>query len=1087
MLLGSVSPSLFNAHAIGAAAEDTHLQPGNHLRVNAHPRLGLPVAPFVIWRATVFDDVGLKFRSNVLFLDKNDRRLVPPFELTPDNPVTAYIALRPGETCLYARALVDPAPRASRSSPRTIRPTIASAAIGRTRPRTARVVDSRSATEPQAVGSGVVVEAFVDSAVGPACVGRRDSESFAFSAPGIVKLRLAGTGDVVGVVWLEMRDVDALKFSPWAILTLPHIGGARYLSVDGALARAGLRVLHQAPRRRPLQEASSAVPLANMPPEDPLFEAQRVTSLAGPLTPDLDSLITDTSESPFDQVVEAGLKDAAGAAIGTATQRRIDRFFQAQLDPGSAALLGYKIRDEEMRDATFGLSVYWVAGFFRDHAPPIDGQDVIDGLIGRLGPENRIGSATKLVETVRLLMEGIPNTKLNEDKLPAFERANDYVGLGTFAVVDHAAPMMPMPTPRITAATHAGWIPEVPPAARREVRLDLADIAIGGMLAAMKQTPGNVFGGVVETLNPANREGFHLPVVLALDLDDETRAPASEAGTGKLNDRNAAAETITYFVAQQDRFGRWSPWASAMNDPGPRPRPPRPVLRALYTQPVDPATSGGTVRVLVDVPPLASLAPGAHPIRELFLQGSYVPFGTPVSLTTSVGDPLAPATRLDFTFAGPVLAPQSSRELTLLARWRDTTGGTSFPSEPLTLTMHDPRPPAPLALPTTPPDALDYSSRPDVAGLSMVEYAWTPAPEATYAVYYSDENRLMAHLARAGASADDAALLASLRAQKDPAARATSLRANAARFGAHLFERLNGVVVDGAAGQTMFRHAVSGSLRVLNVYRIGAEASATNAAVDVTTLPLLVFAVPSADPPAKPVLAAAPGTMASNGDTYAATLSITVTPGATEARTWRLRRSNLGGSDPLRMPIVATGPIDPRGADDRQHVEGIVDAGAVVIAPTAKLQPWVRYHWVAEVQGAPAPGSEAAGRAVPGAWSAPSDPVSLILVPPLPPEPVARLRVEATPVGANFTAVSLVFGHKHGLSGGASGTYRVRLMRRVPKASMETLSEAPIAGAGPFKLAAGDPADEVPARTVFAVVVIDPLGRESAVAEVMLR
>jgi hypothetical protein len=609
-------------------------------------------------------------------------------------------------------------------------------------------------------------------------------------------------------------------------------------------------------------------------------------------------------------------------------------------------------------------------------------------------------------------------------------------------------------------------------------------VVAGGLLAAEKLTPAT--GTDWDSLHSTNDDFYHLPVVLGLSVEQSAIALDPEPGTGTIFDRQAAPDPVRYYVAQQDRFGRWSEWNSAINAPGARPRPPRPVIRATYTQPADPAATGGTVRVQVDVPPLDSLAPGSFPTAELHVDGTYDPFGGAVNHVRSVGDPLAPDRKVDFTFVGPVLAPTSTRTLRLVAVWRDTNGTDSVESEAQTLTMHDPRPPSQLP---APPDILWYSGRPDVTGLSMVEYEWTPAADqANFAVYYTDENRLVAHLSREDASAEESVLLVDLRKASDAAARATLLRANPAFFPAHLFERLQGVVKDGSSGAKRFVHAVSGSLRVLNIYRVAAEAS-TKARVDLTTLPLLIYAVPNADPPARPTIEVVPADLASNADEYAVIVRITLTPGMTEAKTWRLRRSNLGATDALRMPIVTTGVMNDLEADGRQRAE-YTDAGPVQIAAAAKLLPWVRYHWVAETRGAPAPGSEAAGRPMSGLWSQPSDPASLVLVPPQPPEAVADLAVSGTPVGdGTFAGVTVTFTHPRALLGGVMGSYRARLERRVPSGAMESLVEAPLAGAGPFSLngmRTDDVADAPPAETVYRIVIIDPIGREGTAAEASL-
>src|SRR5262245_8456240 len=108
MPLPIVPLSLFNTEVLAAAETEPHAQRGNHIRVNTHPRLGLPVAPFIIWRFDAHDSTRVTFRETGTFIDSHGRVLTTPFTLTVDNPVVAYIPLLPGEWCIWARVLADP-------------------------------------------------------------------------------------------------------------------------------------------------------------------------------------------------------------------------------------------------------------------------------------------------------------------------------------------------------------------------------------------------------------------------------------------------------------------------------------------------------------------------------------------------------------------------------------------------------------------------------------------------------------------------------------------------------------------------------------------------------------------------------------------------------------------------------------------------------------------------------------------------------------------------------------------------------------------------------------------------------------------
>lgn len=1076
MPLPIVSPRLFNAQALPADPADTHLQPGIHLRVDAHPLLGLPVAPYIVWRAVLRDARQIKLRDDVVFVDSRGRVLSAPFTLTPGNPVTAHLALQAGQTCVWAHVAADP----GKGSPQE--PVLRRA----TRPDRSRLA---AASNPGPSGDGIVATAFVTTLQGQAVAATRTAPPFAFSAPGIVQILLQGSGTVVSVTWFEQRDIGKLEWTPFTLLNLPHAGGPRYLPISNAIARAEARVLEQAPQRRPLQETMGMLPPALAPSETPIWEAKRVNSLSLPLQPDLDRLITDLSVPPLEMTTSSPVTDELGRSLGNFTQRCLDRVLQSRFDPGCAALFGHKALDREFRETTPLLVFYWIAGFFQDFPTTRNPafaelltDQLFDALLAQAGTQSRFPNSSAWVGSWVKLASGL-GVELDKKLLGTLENNSNVIGLGTLAVADRSATPARMQPPTITAHRHVDWVPTPVPGARREVELQLADVGIAALLAAEKQTPAG--GALRESMNKVNTDSFHLPLVLGRNHEDEESLPPTAPGIGSLSDRQASADPIRYGVAQQDGFGRWSDWATVVNHPGPRPRPPRPVFRAMYTQPANPAASGGRVRVIVEVPPLASLAPASFPVRDFELAVTDLTTSGASTVLRTISTPLAPPATLDFEFTGPLLAATEQRKLRLVARWRDTASQLSEPSEPAVITMHDPRPPVQIPV----PDTLMYSGRPDVTGLSSVEFTWTPAAgQANVAIYYSDENRIVRHLGTQPAGSPEALLAASLAAATDLAARATLIRSQPALVPDHLFERLQGVLFDGASGQKTFRHAVSGSLRVLNVYRIAAE-SASGARVALTTLPLLIFAVPNADPPPRPVLEIKPAAMADNDAPYAAEIRITLTRGMTEATQWRLRRSLVGARDLQRMPIVDLGAMGAPDADGRQNAL-YVDDGPVQISNTATLKPWLRYFWVAEVQGAPAPGSVAAGRPVPGVWSSPSDPVSVMLVPPQPPAAASGLAASGSAgAGGGFVDVQLAFTHPHGLAGGALGLYKLRVMRRDPDSPLRILDETTVEGDGPYSVSGMDPAnaaDEAPTGSVYRIVVIDPLGRESVAAETVL-
>jgi hypothetical protein len=1080
-----VSPWLFNAHAFAAPMGLPHLRAGNHLRISHHPYLGLPDAPFIVWRAQTETMKGIAERVDAVWTDTRGR-ITPPFTLTPDNPVTARLVLNPGETCLWAEIVADPEsqPLGGEEFPvQRVRGTIFPTSYLSVTPKLSDVGIANPVYDRLSdgfVGSwsgGIRVEAYITSPRGPAFAAARAEPPFAFAAPGIVELRMRGSGTVMGIRWLEAASIERLAFRPWRALNLPHEGGPRYIAPIDAIAIAEDRVREAAPLRRPLQETLGVASPVAAPPHTPNEELRRVLSLSDPIGIDLDVLITDLSTDERFLTSEEVLRDGDGNDIGRVTVGRLNRVLQATLDPGVAEYLGYMTVDKDFVETEHHFVFYLVDGYFR-HRPrslkeliaASDGVRAFEGLAARLPVGTRFLDPSGMIEQIADDFGGLGKQFLNEDGLKEYGEKGPFLRLGCLAVADRSAPPLPPPTPVIEAHRHVGWLPAVPPAAHREVRLDLAQGLVGGLLAAEKFKLPN---GSPQSLNPVNPDNYHLPLSLSLETDDTGEARDPEPGQGFLCDRQAADATTRYSVAQQDRFGRWSDWVRVDNPPGPRPRPPRPVFQALYRMPaIAEPMPAGDVQIIVHVPDLDALAPGG-----LLLQRFRLEVEDRTTLVTSthleaIADPGAPPDELQFTIPAPLLSATEVRRLRLVAQWEDVAGTLSAESEPVIVTMHDPRPPAQLSV----PDTLMYAARPDVQGRALVEFRWTSLPgQDKVAVYYTDENRLLAFLNdEAPLNTAAQAVLDELAVADDAAARATVFRASPELFKSYLFERLDVVPEALAGGEMRFQHYVSGSLRILSFYRLSAE-TAAGARVVLETLPLIIFGVPNSEPPAKPILAVRPDPDTISG--YAALAEVRVVQGVTQPVRLRLRRSVQSGSNPANMPVVGEAAMGST-VEDGFLTGHLVDTGPVRIAPAATLKPWVRYFWSAEVQGDPEPGSTVAG-----CWSPPSDPVSLVFTPPGPPAAVITARAVGTLVAPDvFEDVQLEFDHPDTLNGGEFGSYRLRVYRLRPGEPQQMLAEHPLAGDGPFSVSGmdvSDPADRVPTGTVWRLVLLDPLGRAS--------
>lgn len=1038
-----VPTSVLSTFGLYADPDEPHAKAGNHVRVATHPLLGLPVAPLMFWRGQIEpDEVGRFARTDVTAVAADGAVLTVPFDVSPAMPVTVTFPLAPGETCIWAQLGVD--------------------------------TDQLS------------VEVYTEAAQGSALVGVRSRFPYGVSAPSIAKLVIRsrrGTHRVFSVEWLELSILSKIGIEPWTFANLPHAGSPRYLQVDDWEDEVLDRVALQAPRRKPLQEESGRPAPNGATPVGPAFELDRVRSLTDELRRnDLPSLLTDLSTAQRDQFAVADIADPTGrladkdeVPAATASVNRVGRVLQGTLDPGAASELGFKAFDPWNDDPR--LMVYLVEVIVEDFDPhltldpfnPVPIASVIEeatfaSLLASIGSDRFAGSAADVESRVSAFLSAVGvSLAAGQALLPA----QRYLKLAGRCVIDERAPLDPPPKPTIPAAEHVRWLPEPPPTAIRETRLELDGILRGGSLAIDRLDAGS--GG--RRINARNDEGFHLPILLGLDAGDG--APVTDVGPshGFVSDLPVPAPLADYGIAQQDPFGRWSPWAEADVPTAPRPQPPGPVFQARYELPdlsVEPL-GAGQILVRVEVPATATLAPAAHPVAALHLDVTDLSTGssTPVATVHQLPAGSVPSggeTR-EVQLGAPQLARTESRTLRLAARWADTTGTLGHRGQEQLLEIVDPRPPLPLAL----PDTLEYTGRPDVTGLAWAEYSWTPqAGQVKAALYYADETRVRAMLTRAG----NTAFLAALDGAPDDPARAAVYRDRAGELTEAYFERVDGAIVERYDGTLAFRHAVSGSLAVLGLYRIGVESS-IGASTPLEELPILVCKVPNTPPPMPPLLSVRQDPSVGG---LAAELTIEWEPGPTPVHAYRLRRSKAISNDPLRMPVVTTTAVTPVESDAATVVRS--DAGPVEIAPTAQLRPWTLYSWVAEVQGAPEPGATAT---IAGRWSRPSAPVGLVLTPPGPPPPLTAAIARGTVHADGIGGVELQVAHPDDLDGGSLGSYRVVVTRTRPGAMPERLGENHVRGPGPFTVAGTRDADDrVTADTRYRLTVLDPLDRESA-------
>ena len=1122
-----VNPALFNAHALPADVDEPHAQVGNHVRMTHHPFLGLPVAPFILQRAVPESRKALVYREEATFLGPGGI-LTLPVAVSKEQPITVSLG-GPGATCIWVELVVRPAggiapqpqppirvPGDIRPPNRVpVRPPVRTIPGGVLRPG----IDP-ARLRPGPSGGGIAgiaartladgdlrVEAYMASLTqGPAFVGRRSSAPYILSAPGIRELRVTGEGTIVAIRWIAGEDPQKLSWQTISALNLPTEGGPRYMSISEPRKLAADRVDRQAPKRRPLQDTTGAPAPSAAPGFSEPEERDRVESLFRPLENDLGRLIADP-EPQLLQTISETVTDPAGTPLVTGPGQtstfetpRLIRVLQAQADAGTATYLGYKERDPAFVEVEDRIVFYRVLGYFRDQQPPpADDPASLAALAGyRLAIasvplDERTRSAESVRREVLERIEGLLRERGHEIDGKLLEEARDYMELSTLAVADRSAPLDAPDTVVPGPALHMQWLPAVPPAAVREVEVAVTRVRVASTLAFGRTQPTPT--GSFRQLNPRGDNGWRVPLALGVQSASGTGAPSEAEGRGSLFDRNAGPETARYHVAQCDRFGRWSPFTAADAGPGPRPRPPRPTIRASYTQPAaaQAATLGGRVDVLIPLPAASALAPGSFPLALARLFATHVADdlapGAPVPLPTrqvAIGAAVpipspgpgapSPGLAVPVSFQGPILQLMEVRRILLTAEWEDAGGQVSVRSEEVRLRMADPRAPAPVPIPET----LLYSSRPDATGLAWIERSW-PQPAGTpvgWAVYYTDETRLLAHLASNG----EAVMADALRANSNRAARAGTYRTRQADFPDCLYERLDGAVIEIAPGTLGFCHAVSGSSRVLNGYKVVPESAVSGARPDLTAADLVLYGVPNSDPPPRPSVRVRIVPPEAGEPPLVAEVTVTLPAGATPGQTARLYRSRAGRTDPLSAPVVGTLPFGAADPATGAQVAVFRDIGAAQIKPTARLSAFANYTWFADAQGAPESGS-----AVAGLWSRPSDPVTVAVIPPAAPAPLALDRFEGTAYPGGLVDAVLVASHPDTLAPPVLGPYRVRLERALPGAPMSTVAEVAIGGAPVSLRVESDPAGFVtPAGTRFRAILIDPVGRIAPPLDVTL-
>jgi hypothetical protein len=1071
---------------------DPRLAPGVHLRLFADPWLGLPVQPFEVYRTQV--DLRERKTRRLRTGRMGNARVTLPVYVRPEEPLVMDLTREGRVVWVHVHTSAGP------SDHRYFSP------------------------------GSFEIEAHVHSPRGPRRAAHRTEPPFVLSGTRLDQLVIRGQGYVNAIDIYTSDQFTVDEDALWRYLDLPVTKTPLYRGFPNAEARAFGRVERGAARRMsPHQDPSVSNP-STAPTWSPAEELDRVRDRQASIGDPLKTLTHLAQREEQRTVTDVQTVTASNGTIGSAEIPVLPSLLQMLFDPGIARYLGFADVDASPLSTETGVLLqYWIRGVFAiptewarlypefavtDEPPAVtpstprtqlyetlERNPLSDVDFRRLRTTNTVLGGTSVLRSTRLGdrlrsrlggFRGRPQIEpqlLPEEGTFDLDRFSGYsfATLWTVATVPYGLPPAPPPAPEYEGRSYGGWMPAQPPTAERKITISLSGLEVGGVLAMARHERRGVLR--INDRQPA--ESVRAPLLVPSLQANRSRDAAD------FDDRTAPPEAFRYRIAQSDVFGRWSSWMNLYVPEGDRPRPPGADLTLFYSPPeVTPDTAGpqsGTLILDVPVPPEESLPPGGRLLDHLEVQAGSVqgvfadvevaldgPGVSPSSSGVQVterADASTGTTRLSIAIPGPAIDRAGSEDIEVRVRWVDNGFARSSEWAVTTRTLLDPRPPEQLP----PFDTLQYASRADAQGRSRVTLTWTPASrQRRFRIYYADETRLRAA---------DSSLDSALGEERDPAARATTIKNHATDLARGAFELITPDPIEIAGGQATtphtFEHEVSGSLRVLSVYRV-VPVSEANVEASFADAPIACFGVPPSDAPPRPFLAAhlkrdADGIALSPPEVD---LVVEVPRGSVPPATARLRRSHTT-TDPSRMPVVVTQPLPPDPSGDGAPAEEgdrrsytITDDGPIQdLAPQLSLAWWMTYHYRVEVQGGPLPGSTR-----PGAWSRTSAPATLSTIPPEPPAPIESFNVTTSPRRAR-----LAWTHPDRLDGGPMGRYRFDVYGRRPGETDRYLGSL-YADTSPSRGGRRDLTDAFTFEHVddhdpsmaYRVILVDPIGRSSA-------
>lgn len=1047
------SPYLFRATAIDTLG-DPWIVDGTHLRIHASSLLGAPVGPFVAWpllESQGFHATPLDMRWTTVDGKVLDER---PIDLAQTGPVRGAVLgvfqepLPDGWCFLDVEASDD-----------------------------LRVEWLAPAVRPWGL---------------PVLAVRQGRRPYSFGGIGLGHIRISGFGEIHEVHGLNADQIPVEGLGEPVILNLPVQFSPWYAQFGGS---------------DPFSDA-----------KDRLLRGQRLR-LGPPDSPDgvFPSLgAAEDFDRVFDHLKPEQLDDWLNAAFmgvtapgsvlrsfpGTDPNRRADARVNAwdtiltmAADPVVARYLGFSTVLEPFHQ-TEGRPLIWlVAGQFAISSFVRARLAQAGNFPDEAGRERGVNAfvANKLAG---LLPLSSVRERIRSQSRPPDSGDWEFVTLCTLAVAVAQAPPEPPPAPSVVPA-RSQWnggeglgtwrqtlaMPGQPPAGS----FGFARLGVGEPVSLHEQLPGYGASALLANWsravpNPASE--FDMTLVGA--GGGLLWMPPTLTDSRVPDNTNPGA----WRMWQSDEFGRWSEATDQAASQPSRPVASAPAPELNFTPAIsigDAPASPGILNIRIDLPKPEALPPGARPIAAVEIEVD----DTPQSQLVGPGQH-----QVGFSASANPTPPGGSRVVRVIARFRDTDGRASQEGE-AQREVFDPRPLFPN--PTAP--ILIWTGRLDPTGQAELSVTWpAPNPQAGYRVYLGDERRLAEALGISEGVLQGTELNPPHRLHHTRALAADKIceRDRLLELGNKgLFTLLNETPVNPAGdGIVRFQHRLPGGLRGVQFLRI-VPVTLAGAEAPFGKCGLVPVAIPLEDRPPVPALQIHTEEGGVRVRVLAYGLSAEALapfghPGNEKAPQFRVRRSRGSVQDPVYMPIVKEGLLEPPPVGAPAGTPW----SAEFVEDTANTPAFVRHTWVAEVRFPPEPvqaevladpGPLAVrplfglfGQDADGHWSASSLPASTTCLPPNAPAAPATLTAEKQVGTVKLLVSDLPARHPKAIA-----PYEIAVWKKVATSDgLRLTGESPIILTILPDQQTVEHLDAAGDAVAFSVALIDPLGRMGAVGEV---